>query len=210
MSAPSGVRPVTARPGVRRGRAARAAAAGLGLVLLASGCGGSAPGAGGAPGSARAVSHVVVHEAGERQALPALTGTTLEGEPFDVADLRGRVVVLSLWGSWCGPCREEAPALERAQQRYADQGVQVVGVNVRDSPQAAREFVDEMGLSFPSIDDQRGRAVLALRAFVQGSPPATLVVDREGRVAAQAFSALDDDDLTALLDPVVAESAVAA
>ena len=136
----------------------------------------------------------------------ALSGTTLTGDPLDLADLRGDVVVVNVWGSWCPPCREEAPVLARASADYAARDVSFVGVNVKDNRPAALAFEDRYGITYPSIDDSSGQGVLALSAYVPAAAvPVTLVLDRQGRVAARVLGTVRESTLRALLDAVLAE-----
>jgi thiol-disulfide isomerase/thioredoxin len=135
----------------------------------------------------------------ERQAAPELSGTTLDGEPLAVADLRGDVVVLNFWASWCAPCRAEAPTLNEAAARTADQGVRFVGVNVKDEKGPAQAFERTQSVGYPSLHDQPGRLLLQFRRVVPQTPPTTLVLDREGRIA--AFFA-GEVRLSELLDPL--------
>lgn len=125
----------------------------------------------------------------------------------DVADYRGLVVVLNVWGSWCAPCRAEAPVLRDNATAYADRGVQFLGVNVKDSPSAAKAFERRYGIDYPSLDDSiEGQALLQLRGEVPAAAiPSTLVLDRQGRVAARVLGEITDSTLRALLDAVLAE-----
>jgi thiol-disulfide isomerase/thioredoxin len=143
----------------------------------------------------------------ERGAPVELAGTTLTGEHLDVAGLRGQPVVLNVWGSWCAPCRTEAPALKEASTTYADR-VSFVGIDIKDNAAAAMAFESSYGITYPSIEDPDGRAVLALSQHVPASAvPVTLILDDEGRVAARILGAAEGSTLTALLDSVLAESA---
>lgn len=136
-----------------------------------------------------------------------LSGTTLTDDPLDVGDLRGHVVVINVWGSWCVPCREEAPVLARLSLEYADDGVRFVGVNVKDNRAAALAFEDKYGIPYASIEDRDGQALLALSQHVPAQAvPVTLVLDTEGRVAARVIGLVRETTLTALLDRVLAES----
>jgi thiol-disulfide isomerase/thioredoxin len=135
----------------------------------------------------------------DRQLAPQLSGTTLDGEPLAVADLRGEVVVLNFWASWCAPCRAEAPTLNEVAARTADQGVRFVGVNVKDERGPAQAFERTQEVAYPSLHDQPGRLLLQFRKVVPQTPPTTLVLDREGRIA--AFFA-GEVRLTELLGPV--------
>lgn len=135
-----------------------------------------------------------------------LSGTGLTGEAIDIAAWRGDVVVINVWGSWCAPCREEAPILAATSAAYADQGVRFVGVNVRDNPAAAIAFEESYGISYPSIDDSNGKALLSLAEHLPGAGvPVTLLLDRDGRPAARVLGAVQESTLTALVDTVLAE-----
>jgi thiol-disulfide isomerase/thioredoxin len=121
----------------------------------------------------------------QREAAPAIKGTTLDGEPLDVSAMKGDVVVLNLWASWCGPCRGEAPALVSVYQESKDQGVRFVGLNTRDDPASARAFQRAFDVTYPSIDDEDGQLQLAFSSTVSPATiPWTIVLDRRQRVAA--------------------------
>ena len=148
----------------------------------------------------------VIVAASEREAPVDFTGTTLEGGTWSLADHRGKVVVVNVWASWCPPCRAEAPALQRTSTELADEDVVFVGVNIRDSRTAAAAFVERFGLTYPTVVDQSGAGLLAFRGPLAAvSVPTTLVVDREGRVAARALSEVDGSRLKGLVEPLLAE-----
>ena len=159
--------------------------------------------------SVTAGSRTVTEYAPEDRAGPvALSGTGLTGEAIDIAAWRGDVVVINVWGSWCAPCREEAPILAATSAAYANQGVRFVGVNVRDNPAAAIAFEESYGITYPSIDDSNGKALLSLADHLPGAGvPVTLLLDRDGRPAARVLGAVQESTLTALLDTVLAEPA---
>ncbi|MBE1874881.1 cytochrome c-type biogenesis CcmF C-terminal domain-containing protein [Myceligenerans pegani] len=119
---------------------------------------------------------------GEPAPAPPLAGEGLDGDRYDVADLRGSVVLVAAWASWCAPCHDEMPLLEDAAQRYEDDGLEVLGINVRDLPGPARRFTAEHDVSFPSVVDPRGTMSVAwgLRGL-----PATYLVDRDGNLVAR-------------------------
>lgn len=149
---------------------------------------------------------LVVGEA-DRGEPVALSGSTIQGSQMSVADLVGDVVVVNVWGSWCAPCREEAPVLAAASRDYAARGVSFVGVNVRDNRAAALAFEERYGITYPSIEDPDGRAVLALSGYVPArAVPVTVLLDREGRVAARVLGVVSDDILRGLTDDLLAES----
>ena len=169
-----------------RRRLPRSAAALAGVLLLTA-CSGS--GASPASPASPQLETLATGEDGlipvaERQVAPVLAGTTLDGEPLDVSDLRGSVVVLNFWASWCAPCRAEASTLNEVAARTADDGVRFVGVNVKDERSPAQAFERRQSVAYPSLHDQPGRLLLQFRRVVPQTPPTTLVLDREGRIAA--------------------------
>ena len=143
----------------------------------------------------------------DRKAAPALTGTTLTGKPFALADLAGRVVVLNVWASWCAPCRAEAPDLEKVARELADQPVTFVGLNTRDSKAAAQAFVDRFDVSYDSVVDTDGsRQLLFGDTLPPAAIPSTVIIDAQGRVAARAIGEVDRSRLLGLIEPVLADS----
>ncbi|MEU2156787.1 TlpA disulfide reductase family protein [Streptomyces sp. NPDC019396] len=145
---------------------------------------------------------------GKRTAAPALTGEDLAGKPLALADYKGKITVVNTWGSWCSPCRGEAEYLEKVAKETKGKGVEFVGINTRDDETGpARAFEEEFGVTYPSFHDPDGRLILE---FPKGtlSPqaiPTTIVLDREGKIAARALRPLDDKALRSMIDPLVAE-----
>jgi thiol-disulfide isomerase/thioredoxin len=144
----------------------------------------------------------------EREGPVTFAGTTLDGEALDVTDLRGDVVVVNLWASWCAPCRAEAATLETTYTDLRDDGVAFVGVvsGGKDSIDNARAFQRRFDLSYPSVFDGDNSVVLAFRGQLPPAAiPTTLVLDREGRVAARALGEVDRSRLLGIIEPVLAE-----
>jgi len=145
-------------------------------------------------------------DADDRGEPVALTGTDYEGEDVDTAAWLGDVVVLNTWYAACAPCRAEAPDLvELANDREPD-GVRVLGINTTDEAGAAQAFQRTFEVPFPSIDDRSGEVVAQLSGTVPlQAVPSTVVLDREGRVAARVIGLAEGSTLGALVDDVLAE-----
>ncbi|MGP4015204.1 TlpA disulfide reductase family protein [Saccharopolyspora sp. 5N708] len=143
----------------------------------------------------------------ERGRVSGLSGENLleQGEQIGLDNFPGQVVVLNIWGSWCGPCRAEADDLQAVQDKTASQGVQVLGINVRDTRWAATDFHRDRNLTYPSIFDPAGRSLLALRQFPRATVPATIVLDRQHRVAAIYLEQVLESDLLPEVQKVAAE-----
>ena len=135
-----------------------------------------------------------------------LSGKTLAGRPLDVTTLRGKPVVLNVWGSWCPPCRKEAPALQAAAVKLKPEGVSVVGIDVRDlDPANAVAYEKRFGITYPSLFDPKGSQLLALRGAVSPSGiPTTLVLDADGRIAARINGATTTTTVVDLVHDVAA------
>jgi thiol-disulfide isomerase/thioredoxin len=148
---------------------------------------------------------VTVVPAADRAEPVALSGTTLAGDPLDLATLRGQPVVINVWGSWCGPCITEAPDLQAAYTRLRAEQVSFVGINTRDNRAAALAFERTHGIGYPSLVDE-GAQMLALRGAVPPSAiPSTLVIDKQGRIAARVSGPATEATLVGLVDDVLAE-----
>lgn len=190
-------------------------AVGLAVGSLLAGCGGSAQPGGSATGFIAGDGSAVLLPPDQRQPAPGLTANRLPavgqasaGAPLSLTDLRGQVVVLNVWASWCGPCRAEAGLLEAAFTEYADAGVSFLGVATRDSIPAAQAFVDRFGITFPTVVDPDGVALLGFAdTLPPNAIPSTLLLDREHRVAARVLGPIDASLLDGLISLLLAESA---
>lgn len=144
----------------------------------------------------------------ERKDPVRLAGATLDGGRLDVSDFRGEVVVLNVWASWCPPCIAEAKDLEQVYRATEGDGVRFVGINTDTDLAAARAHERRFDVTYPSIDSDGGRALLALRGTLQPqAKPTTLVLDREGRVAARVLGKVDASTLTGLVTDALREKA---
>jgi len=127
-----------------------------------------------------------VYANGSGPIVPDIKGTTLAGRKFALAAYRGDVVVLNFWGSWCVPCRAEAPALAALATHFWSRGVRFIGVDIQDSPPAAEAFEHTFRISYPSLNDPGDQVALAFQSTVPPAGiPTTLVINRTGRVAAR-------------------------
>ncbi len=143
---------------------------------------------------------------GDRGDALEFAGTTYDGEAFDSHDHLGSVLVVNVWYASCAPCREEAPNLTAIAEDYADQGVSFIGVNVRDEAGPAQAFEKKFAIPYPSLPDLDATIMYALRGQVApNAVPSTLVLDKQGRVAARISGAADPSTLHAMIDRVVAE-----
>ncbi len=131
----------------------------------------------------------------DRQAAPEIKGTTLDGQALDVASMRGRVVVVNFWASWCAPCRAEAPNLKAVAERRGPEGVSFVGVAIKDDADAARAFERTQAVPYPSLFDQAGLVLTRFRALAPQTPPSTLLLDRQGRIAGRFIGGVTEAEL---------------
>ena len=131
--------------------------------------------------------------------LPPLDG----GAEKSLADWRGQVVVLNYWASWCEPCREESPLLERWHQRLKKQNATVLGVNALDVTSDAKDFIAEYGLTYPHLRDKDGSTQ---EDFGITGYPETFVIDRDGRIAAAVTGPVDDEFMREEVAPLLRDN----
>jgi peroxiredoxin len=182
----------------------------LGCLVLATGC---STGAGAVAvnngGEFRFVAGTPAGEvipAAQRATAPAFSGQLLGGGKFASSQLSGKVAVLNFWGSWCAPCRVETPQFQEVYAQVRDRGVDFLGLNVKEtSEQFPRAFVDRFGITFPSLYDPRGEVALAFRDYPANAIPSTIVLDKQGRVAAVYTGEVSQANLRSVLDRVLKE-----
>lgn len=128
---------------------------------------------------------------------------TFDGEQISIEALRGRVVIVNFWASWCYPaCYEEAPALARAWEKYKDRGVVMIGIDIQDKDEAARKFLAQFKHTFPNAPDPLGRVSVDYGVY---GVPETFFVDRAGRVRWKHVGAITDDLLSQRVETLLGE-----
>lgn len=142
----------------------------------------------------------------ERVPVPVVSGVDLDGKPLALADYPGQVLVLNVWGSWCGPCRAEAPDLAKVSNATHGDGAQFIGIDVRDNPAAAKSFERRFGIEYPSFDDQSSQVLTQFTGLVPiTAVPSTIFVDADGLIAARVIGRIDRTTLQGLVDDLLNE-----
>jgi thiol-disulfide isomerase/thioredoxin len=129
----------------------------------------------------------------------------ITGGDFRLSDLRGKVVVLNFWASWCGPCKTESPHLQAVYQRQKAHGVSFVGIDIKDEKQAALAFIHDFGVTYPIVYDEPARSALQIGNVPTRGLPTTVVIDKVGRVAAIYTGALFEADIEPVVVKLAAE-----
>jgi thiol-disulfide isomerase/thioredoxin len=181
------------------------------LVALAGACTGKHAVSDGSGGPQRGglaqpgANHLL--RAADRIPAPAIHGETLDGQPLDVASLKGKVVVVNFWASWCAPCRAESPRLVKVANDTAPLGVTFLGIDFKDERSAARRFVEVHDVPYPSLFDQPGVVLTRLRKLVPQYPPSTVILDKRGRIAALFVGGVTEAGLAAPVRELAGEPA---
>ena len=144
--------------------------------------------------------NTVEYQAGHRPLAPDFTATSLTGTTIKLSSYLGSTLVLNFWGSWCSPCRDEAPTLAVLDEQYSPKGVAFLGDDVGDTPANALAFTRSVGITYPSINDQ-GYAVVAdlTKAVPISDTPTTVVIDKTGHVAGMVLGGVTYGEMTTLL-----------
>lgn len=156
----------------------------------------------------------IFYDQATRKPLPPLAGESLTepGKQITLSDYDGKVVVLNIWGSWCGPCRTEIPALQQVYDETkspagpTSAATQMLGIDVRDDIRSSpRDFVHDRGITYPSIYDPPARSLLALAGYPRNAVPSTIILDRQHRVAAVFLVEVGASDLLPAIHRIAAE-----
>jgi thiol-disulfide isomerase/thioredoxin len=179
------------------------------ILLIATGCTANDPNepvnGGGQQGYPEVGRRLTQIPPAQRRPIPEVTGPALggRGETLSSTAYPGKVVVLNVWGSWCGPCRKEAPALQAASEQTSDIA-QFLGINTKDRSEAPAEaFVRANRLTYPSIYDPDGKTLLAFAGDLPPSAiPSTLIIDTQGRLAVRVLGDISTITLVAMINDV--------
>lgn len=191
-------------------RLGAALAAGLPVTLLLAACSADDPlarqaAAGDNKNYIAGDGSVTEYAVAERGEPVQLQGTLFDGSAVDSSDWTSQVTVLNFWYAACAPCRTEAPDLAALYREFEPQGVRFFGVNIRDEKATAEAFERNFDIPYPSIKDKDGGVLLAMTSYVPPQAvPTTLVIDREGRVAARILGLAEKSTLKALITAALA------
>ncbi len=192
----------------------RAAAATLAALFALTACtaepggnsGDETGDSGGGAGFVTGDGTVTIVPEGDREIAPVISGPTVTGGEASTADHAGKIIVLNVWGSWCAPCRKEAPELVKASEQLGED-VAFLGLNTREKDKApALAFERAFGIEYPSIYDGSGKLLLDFGKLPPKAIPSTLVIDEEGRIAARVLGAVDAKTLVGIVDDVKSAS----
>jgi thiol-disulfide isomerase/thioredoxin len=182
----------------------------MGLLLAVAGCSADAAGqqsqTGSEEGYVSGDQQFTRVEPSDRQPAPEISGPSVTGdETISSADYSGEVLVINVWGSWCAPCRKEAPDLQRASEETADIA-QFLGINSRDSGKAQpAAFMRSFGITYPSIYDPDGSQVVKFTDLPPSAIPSTLIIDQQGRVAVRVLGTVSESSLVSMIEDVAAD-----
>ncbi len=184
-----------------------ATAVGLLVAVLLTGCSATEPRSSQVQGSAGVDTvGVTSYASTQRKSAPSLVGRTLDGKSLSLQVAgRGMLVVLNVWASWCGPCREESPMLASAARTFAPAGVLFVGIDEQDVSSNARAFEKTVGATYSSFVDTQGSLLSKLKMLPQMGVPSTLLLDRNGRIAARVIGPISSNQLAVAIHGLIAE-----
>jgi thiol-disulfide isomerase/thioredoxin len=147
-----------------------------------------------------------VFKSGSEPVAPSVSGTVVGGGRLALTAFRGHVVVLNFWGSWCTPCRAEAPGLSALATHFKTSGVRFLGIDIQDSPPSAEAFMSDFRITYPSLNDPSDNLALDFRNTVPPAGiPTTLVISRSGRITARVIGEVTYNGLKTLVQRASAE-----
>ncbi|HEU5267475.1 MAG TPA: TlpA disulfide reductase family protein [Jatrophihabitans sp.] len=141
----------------------------------------------------------------DRKKAGDFTAPLLDGGKTSLATTKGKIVVLNYWASWCTPCRTETPQFDLLYRKIKNQGVEFLGIDTKDEKSDAEAFVKQNDISFPTVYDEQGETAIRLGNIPQTALPFTVLIDKQGKVAAVYKIALSAKDLQRAIVALQAE-----
>ena len=141
----------------------------------------------------------------ERKPAEDFRAKLIDGGTFALSSTRGKVVVLNYWASWCIPCKTETPQFDLLYRKIKSKGVDFVGIDTKDAKDSALTFIRNNDISYPIVYDEPGETAVRLGNLPTVSLPFTVLIDKQGRVAAVYVQRITTKDLTAALTKLLAE-----
>lgn len=169
----------------------RKATAVLVVAIFMSGCGSSTTSNDESIGYVATDGSAVLRDPSERGEAIELAGNYLDGTKWEIADYRGKVLILNAWGPWCAPCRTEVPELQELLNQKSAEGLEVFGFATRTNKSAVEAFLSKRNISIPQIADYDSAVISQIQGVPSATVPGTIFIDKKGRVAGFALGAAD-------------------
>ena len=142
----------------------------------------------------------------ERNPAPELSNVEFLSSEIDLKTLKNKVVLINVWGSWCSPCRKEAPELEELYLKNKADNVEFIGINIRDSKISANRFIENFSITYPNIFDRDGKLLLGYKDSLPANAiPSTILIDKNGLVAARQLGPIDKSLIQGFISELVEE-----
>ncbi|MGA1310848.1 MAG: TlpA family protein disulfide reductase [Candidatus Nanopelagicales bacterium] len=142
----------------------------------------------------------------ERKPAPELSNVEFLSSEIDLKTLKNKVVLINVWGSWCSPCRKEAPELEELYLKNKADNVEFIGINIRDSKISANRFIENFSITYPNIFDRDGKLLLGYKDSLPANAiPSTILIDKNGLVAARQLGPIDKSLIQGFITELVEE-----
>lgn len=142
----------------------------------------------------------------DRKPAPDLLNIEFLSSEIDLKSLKNKVVLINVWGSWCSPCRKEAPELEELYLKNKAKNVEFIGINIRDSKISAKRFIDNFSITYPNIYDRDGKLLLGYKDSLPANAiPSTILIDKNGLVAARQLGPIDKSLIQGFITELIKE-----
>ncbi|MEY3388347.1 MAG: hypothetical protein RI944_1120 [Actinomycetota bacterium] len=142
----------------------------------------------------------------ERKPAPELSNVEFLSSEIDLKTLKNKVVLINVWGSWCSPCRKEAPELEELYLKNKADNVEFIGINIRDSKISATRFIENFSITYPNIFDRDGKLLLGYKDSLPANAiPSTILIDKNGLVAARQLGPINKSLIQGFITELVEE-----